>query len=196
MDVVSGWRGDAGIYRAVTDFAWSQHWLAGFAVVFGEYGVFLVVPAMLVLLWRARGAAALARAVWVPIAVAVALGFDTVLKALFAEVRPCRVVAGVHTLLPCDAPADYSFPSNHTVIAAAFAGAVLLIRRTWGAGATVFAVLVGASRVYLGAHYPHDVVAGLAVGLVVGLCGIAAHAWLVKLVERLPVGRRPAQPRN
>ncbi|WP_326566125.1 phosphatase PAP2 family protein [Amycolatopsis rhabdoformis] len=194
MNVVSDGPGDggmvdAGVYRAVTDFAQSQHWLAGSAVAFGEYGVFLVVPVMLALLWRARGAEALARAAWVPIAVAVALGFDTVLKSLFAEVRPCRVVSGVHPLLPCDVPTDYSFPSNHTVIAAAFAGAVLLIRRAWGVWATVFALLVGASRVYLGAHYPHDVLAGLAVGLAVGLCGIAAHAHLVRLVDRFVPAR-------
>ncbi|MFI5610700.1 phosphatase PAP2 family protein [Amycolatopsis sp. NPDC051903] len=177
---------DAGIYRAVTDFAWSQHWLAGFAVAFGEYGVFLVVPAVLALLWRARGApTALARAVWVPAAVALALGFDTVLKALFAEVRPCRVVPGVRTLLPCDAPTDYAFPSNHTALVAAFAGAVLLVRRSWGWWATAFALLIGVSRVYLGAHYPHDVLAGLVVGYGVGLCGVAVHRHLRRLAERI-----------
>ncbi|QRP50575.1 phosphatase PAP2 family protein [Amycolatopsis sp. FDAARGOS 1241] len=181
---------DAGIYRAVTDFAWSQHWLAGFAVAFGEYGVFLVVPAMLALLWRARGdATALARAGWVPLAVAVALGSDTVLKALFAEVRPCRVVPGVRTLLPCDAPTDYAFPSNHTVLVAAFAGALFFIRRAWGWWATAFALLIGVSRVYLGAHYPHDVLAGLAVGLGVGLCGVAVHRYLQRLAERILPGR-------
>ncbi|HWD01185.1 MAG TPA: phosphatase PAP2 family protein [Amycolatopsis sp.] len=181
---------DAGIYRAITDFAWSQHWLAGIAVAIGEYGVFLVAPVLLALLWHARrDADALARAAWVPIAVAVALGIDTVLKSAFAEIRPCRVVPGVHTLVPCDAPTDYAFPSNHTVFVAAFAGALLLIRRSWGWWATAFAVLIGFSRVYLGAHYPHDVLAGLVVGYAVGLSGVGVHRYLLRVTERIPLAR-------
>ncbi|WP_328610588.1 phosphatase PAP2 family protein [Amycolatopsis sp. NBC_00345] len=177
---------DAGLYKDVTDFAGSVGWLAGPVVAFSEYGVFLVVPVILALVWRARrrGAAELAAAVWVPVAVGVALVFDTVLKSAFAEVRPCRVVAGVHTLLPCDAPTDYAFPSNHTVIVAAFAAAVLLVNRRWGWWAVGFAVLVGISRVYIGAHYPHDVVAGFALGMAVGLLGLAVTPRLAKLVER------------
>ncbi|MGV9300637.1 MULTISPECIES: phosphatase PAP2 family protein [Amycolatopsis] len=178
---------DAGLYRDVTDFAWSQQWLAGIATTFSEYGVFLIVPVILALLWRARtrGAAALAAAAWVPIAIAVALAVDTVLKSVFAEVRPCRVVAGVHTLLPCDPPTDYAFPSNHTVIVAAFAVAVLLVNRKWGVWALVFAVLMGISRVYVGAHYPHDVLAGFVVGAGVALLGLVVREPLAKVAVRL-----------
>ncbi|MER6874866.1 phosphatase PAP2 family protein, partial [Amycolatopsis sp. NPDC000673] len=122
---------------------------------------------------------------WVPIAIAVALAVDTVLKSVFAEVRPCRVVAGVHTLLPCDPPTDYAFPSNHTVIVAAFAVAVLLVNRKWGVWALVFAVLMGISRVYVGAHYPHDVLAGFVVGAGVGLLGIVVREPLAKVAVRL-----------
>ncbi|HEY3711107.1 MAG TPA: phosphatase PAP2 family protein [Amycolatopsis sp.] len=181
---------DSGLYKDVTDFAGSVGWLAGPVVAFSEYGVFLIVPVILALVWRARtrGAAELAAALWVPVAVAVALAFDTVLKSAFAEVRPCRVVPGVHTLLPCDAPTDYAFPSNHTVIVAAFAGAMLLVNRRWGWWAAGFAVLVGISRVYIGAHYPHDVVAGFAIGMAVGLLGFAVVPRLAR--ARLLLMRR------
>ncbi|MFF0147722.1 undecaprenyl-diphosphatase [Amycolatopsis sulphurea] len=177
---------DAGIYRNVTDFAWAQHWLSGLGIAVAEYGVFLVVPVILALLWRARhhGADMLAVAVWVPLSMALAFVADTALKSLFAEVRPCRVVAGVHTLLPCDPPADYAFPSNHTVLVAAFAAAMFLVNRRWGRWAAVFAVVIGISRVYVGAHYPHDVLAGLVVGGVIGLLGTFARAPLAKLLER------------
>ncbi|WP_051792514.1 phosphatase PAP2 family protein [Amycolatopsis jejuensis] len=169
---------DAGLYRDITDFAWSQQWLAGIVTGFSEYGVFLVVPVILALVWRARGrgAAELVAALWVPAAIALALAVDTVLKQLFAEIRPCRVVPGVHTLLPCDPPTDYAFPSNHTVIVAAFAVALLLVHRKWGWWALFFAVLMGISRVYVGAHYPHDVLAGFAVGAGVALLGLAVRA--------------------
>jgi len=178
---------DAGLYRDITDFAWSQQWFAGIATAFSEYGVFLIVPVFLALLWRARtrGLAELAAIAWVPIAVALALVVDTVLKSAFAEVRPCRVVPDVHTLLPCDPPTDYAFPSNHTVIVAAFAVALLLVHRKWGIWALVFAVLMGISRVYVGAHYPHDVLAGFVVGAGVALLGLVVRAPLEKLAARL-----------
>ncbi|MDT8913043.1 phosphatase PAP2 family protein [Amycolatopsis sp. PS_44_ISF1] len=183
---------DSGLYEDVTDFAQSVGWLAGPAEVFSEYGVVLVAPVILALLWRARrrSAAELAAAVWVPVAIGVALVFDTVLKYAFAEVRPCRVVPGAHPLLPCDPPADYAFPSNHTVIAAAFAAAVLLVHRRWGWWSMAFAVLVAISRVYTGAHYPHDVVAGLAVGAGVGLLGLAVIPRLAELAGRFRDHRR------
>ncbi|WP_020664850.1 phosphatase PAP2 family protein [Amycolatopsis benzoatilytica] len=178
---------DAGLYRDITDFAWSQQWFAGIATTFTEYGVFLIVPVILALLWRARtrGPAELAAAAWVPIAVAVALIVDTVLKSAVAEVRPCRVVPNVHTLLPCDAPTDYAFPSNHTVIVASFAVALLLVHRKWGIWALVFAVLIGISRVYVGAHYPHDVLAGFVVGAAVASLGLLARVPLEKIAVRL-----------
>ncbi|GAA3583053.1 phosphatase PAP2 family protein [Amycolatopsis ultiminotia] len=177
---------DAGIYRAVTDFAAAQHWLAGVGIAVAEYGVFLVVPVVLALLWRARGrgAYALAAAVWVPLSMAVAFAVDTGLKSLFAEIRPCRVVAGVQPLLPCDGPTDYAFPSNHTVLAAAFATALFLLHHRWGWWAASFAVLIGVSRVYVGAHYPHDVLGAFAVGVAVGLLGVAVRPLLSRLLER------------
>ena len=91
----------------------------------------------------------------------------------------------------------YSFPSGHAVFAAAFFGAlaVLLGRWEWSARrpgllwatrlVLVLAVIcVGASRVYLGVHWPSDVIAGwLAGGLYVCI--------LVAGLDRIKVGRQP-----
>lgn len=176
---------DDSWYRAVTGFAQTLPWLSGPAVAFSEYAIFLIAPAFLAMGWwsRGRGDDTAARLLWVPCAVALAYGVNWVLKLTFAERRPCRVLGGVHTLLPCDAPNDYSFPSNHTVVVVAFAVSVLLVNRRWGLFATIFAVLVGFSRVYIGAHYPHDVLAGALVGTVVALAGIPLHRYLVPLAR-------------
>jgi undecaprenyl-diphosphatase len=95
---------------------------------------------------------------------------DTGLKVFFGRTRP----EAFFTYYP--APESFSFPSGHALFATCFFGglAVLLSQRLRGraAKALVWAValalivVIGASRVYLGVHYPTDVVAGYAVGIV------------------------------
>lgn len=176
---------DDGLYREITGLAQSLRWLAEPVTLFSEYAVFLVAPAILAIGWWAlrRGADALARAAWVPCAILLAFAVNSALKIAVAEPRPCRALPGVRILVPCDAPTDYAFPSNHTVIVAAFATAVFLVNRRWGGWAAIFATLMAASRVYIGAHYPHDVVAGAVVGVAVGAAGIFLHRHMVTLCE-------------
>ena len=72
---------------------------------------------------------------------------------------------------------DFSFPSGHT--GSSFAAAVVLFYRMpkkYGIPALVLAVLISLSRVYVGVHYPTDILAGALIG-----AGIAAT--LCKLVE-------------
>jgi undecaprenyl-diphosphatase len=185
---------DSGWYRDITDFAQSATWLAEPVIVFAEYGVFALGLVVAGLLWwaRRRESATLASVLWVPIAMVASYLIDLAVKNLFAETRPCRVVPGVHTLLPCDGPTDYAFPSNHTVIATAFAVSVFLVNRRWGMFAGVFAIMMAASRVYVGAHYPHDVLAGLILGGAVGACGVLARQPLTAAVDRYTQRRHPA----
>ncbi|MEO3974579.1 phosphatase PAP2 family protein [Streptomyces sp. CAU 1734] len=62
-------------------------------------------------------------------------------------------------------PFTTSFPSGHSASAAAFAAGVALESRGWGAVIAPVAVSVGFSRIYTGAHYPSDVLAGAALGV-------------------------------
>jgi undecaprenyl-diphosphatase len=94
---------------------------------------------------------------------------DTALKLLFARDRP----QAFFDYYP--APASYSFPSGHALFAVCFFGglAVLLTHRLNGRAiqaavwvvAVALILLIGASRVYLGVHYPTDVVGGYAMGV-------------------------------
>ncbi|QNS03257.1 bifunctional phosphatase PAP2/diacylglycerol kinase family protein [Streptomyces xanthii] len=84
-------------------------------------------------------------------------------------------------------PFTTSFPSGHSASAAAFATGVALESRGWGAVLAPVAFSVAASRVYTGAHFPGDVVAGAALG--VG----AAYALrgLVPTRDQLPSPGKP-----
>jgi undecaprenyl-diphosphatase len=81
-------------------------------------------------------------------------------------------------------PSSASFPSGHTL--AAFSTALVLPESAAGSAAALgFAASVAASRVHLGAHHASDVVAGAAVGTVLGLV-------LRRGLGRLLPDRRPA----
>jgi undecaprenyl-diphosphatase len=87
-----------------------------------------------------------------------------VLKPTFARARPCYQLEAVR-LVTERCGSDYGFPSNHAANSMASAVAIALaVRRRVAAWPFVIAVLVGASRVYLGVHFPFDVLAGFVVG--------------------------------
>jgi undecaprenyl-diphosphatase len=69
-----------------------------------------------------------------------------------------------------------SFPSGHAASAAAAACALLIVAPTFAPAWIGMALVMAASRVYVGAHYPSDVVAGVGLGVLVGLAPITLIA--------------------
>ncbi|MCI3244864.1 MULTISPECIES: phosphatase PAP2 family protein [Streptomyces] len=167
---------DGPAYTDVVDLArHSPSWLDDAVSAWSTYGLGLFAVLMVIGWWRSRrvGATASMTALAVPFVVFVAYGVNTGLKLLVREDRPCQSLH-VTPLEACPAPGDWSFPSNHAAIAAATAVALLFVSRRLGAVAVVAACAMAASRIWVGAHYPHDVVAGVAVGLLVALLVMAA----------------------
>ncbi|WP_369394015.1 phosphatase PAP2 family protein [Streptomyces sp. CG1] len=179
---------DGPLYRHVVDLArHSPAWLDGLVAVWSAYGLAVFALLMLVGWWRARraGADAAMTALAVPVAVLAAFAADSVLKLLVREDRPCRGL-GFRTLEACPARGDWSFPSNHTAIAFAAAVALYFVSRRLGVVAAVCAGAMGASRVWVGVHYPHDVAVGAALGAAVAFLAMTAVGRLPKdLPQRL-----------
>ncbi|MFI1508030.1 phosphatase PAP2 family protein [Streptomyces sp. NPDC020597] len=157
---------DGSAYTDVVDLAHrSPGWLDDVVAAWSTYGLAVFAALMAMAWWRARRVSATAAllALAVPVVVVAAYGVDAVLKLLVREERPCQSLR-VATLEACPAPGDWSFPSNHAAIAAAAAVALWFVSRRLGAVAAVAACAMAVSRVWVGAHYPHDVAAGVVVG--------------------------------
>lgn len=112
------------------------------------------------------------------------------MKPLVSRVRPWLVIEGFVNLVPEHDP--NSFPSGHTNAAFAFAAALCAARSPkWvRAAALCAAALMGFSRLYVGVHFPSDVLAGAVIGT---LCGLAG-AWIVKRAWERISRRFPKAP--
>jgi undecaprenyl-diphosphatase len=140
----------------------------------GEPWVVIPLGLLLALVMARRGRAYAA----ITLAVAPIGGqwLDQILKAIFHRARP-------DAFFGWPQPESYSFPSGHAMASTCFYGAVAAILaagaahkaayRAFGAG---MPLLIGFSRVYLGVHYPTDVLAGWAAGVV----------WLTFVLRSVP----------
>ena len=88
---------------------------------------------------------------------------NTVLKPLVDRTRPYYVLEYTPLIPPVGDP---SFPSGHTSASFAAATAIYAINKKWGIAAYLFAAVMGFSRLYLGVHFPTDVLFGAVVGMV------------------------------
>lgn len=108
---------------------------------------------------------------------------NILLKNLVARPRPYTQIEELVMLMPC--PADHSFPSGHTCASFAVAGSLLwTMDRRWNfirVPALILAIWMAFSRLYVGVHYPTDVLAAVIIGL--------AGSWLVNRFCQKPYDR-------
>jgi membrane-associated phospholipid phosphatase len=186
------------LFLRVNDFARTSTWLHAPATAYAKYGLVVFAALLLVAAWRRRSAPdrVLAAAVWAGLGTLLAVAVNQPVASLVAEARPYAAHPSVLVLV--DRTTDWSFPSDHSVMAGAAAVGLLLVSRRLGAVTAVAAVLMAATRVYVGAHYPHDVVAGLLLGgAVAGLGWVLLRrplTWAVHSLRTLPVIDRVLAP--
>jgi undecaprenyl-diphosphatase len=98
--------------------------------------------------------------------VVVAVAVAAVIGRLYFEPRP--FVSDSSTKLLINHSPDNSFPSDHASVAFAIAGAILVWRHRLGAGLLLIAMILSFARVYVGVHWPTDIMAAALIGLGVG----------------------------
>lgn len=96
---------------------------------------------------------------------------NLILKNIVARPRPYRMLENLTILIP--EPGEFSFPSGHT--SSSFAAGVvlyLMLPKKYGIPAMILAFLIGISRLYVGVHYPTDVLGGMVMGALLAVATV------------------------
>ena len=156
---------DANILLFIQDYVRTP-WLTPlmkFLSLIGELGAVRIVLTIILLIRKNTRRAGLV--VLISMAVTFVL-VSFMIKPAVHRVRPFNLYPAIQVLGVV--PSDYSFPSGHT--SNGFAAALVMLRmlpRRAGVPAVILAALIAFSRLYVGAHYPTDVIAGLLIALVI-----------------------------
>lgn len=193
--------------------ATAPDWVDRVVTVAGEYGLILALVLLTVWTWwrvrrtdcREEAAGAVAAVVWAPLAAGIALLVNIPIRGFVGRPSPAEQHRGIEELVAVRG--DFSFVSDHATLAMALAVGLFIAHRRAGLAGIALAVLLGFSRVYLGVHYPTDVIGGLALGTAVALLlspsprpssprspssSPARRRWAAWPGPRRAPGRRPA----
>lgn len=142
----------------------------------GDAGIFWILLTAVLLLFKKTRQAGLVSAL--------ALVFSLVinnlwLKNMVARTRPYEVMDSLRLMI--EQQHDFSFPSGHS--GASFASAFAcwkMLPRKWGIACLILAVLIAVSRLYVGVHYPSDVLGGIATGIFCGFLAWKVNEFLIR----------------
>lgn len=178
-------RFDAEAFRRLNNLAGMYPAIDAVGIFCARYLIVLMFVAALARLFFAakrpetRDFAALLGAADARAAIAGMLAFvgNWLFSLLIFRPRPFIALLGVHKLVPAPI-SPYSFPSSHSSIAFALAFGVLFVDIPFGLALLVCAAAIALGRVYVGVHYPLDVIAGILVGLFWALAVQFTGVWM------------------
>ena len=181
---------DWRLFHAIYDVSLHHHWVGSFFSGVEKASIPVMVIATVLLWvfarpggdrkWKLAAGSGL-------LAAALALVVNLVIHTIYNRPRPYESHPSLRH--PWSHSTDASFPSDHASASLAIAFAVLAFDATVGAVFLVAAVLIAVGRVFIGAHYPGDVLASFVVAVAVAFAAVRLArplvAALVRLVERL-----------
>ncbi len=163
---------DRSIYGWMNRLADRTAWAHGPFKLYAGAGIVLFAGLLLADYLDARHhdrVAEVAAAVWAGAAALVALELGQLIGKAIDRLRPYETISNAHVLVA--RTTDFSFPSDHATATGAVAVGLFLANRRWGVPAVVAAIAMAFTRVYVGVHYPSDVLGGLVLGGVVAAVG-------------------------
>jgi undecaprenyl-diphosphatase len=112
---------------------------------------------------------------------------EYLVKNAVARIRPCRSVEGIRLIMAC--PNSFSMPSGHAISSFAFAFPLYYLTKNYlPLAARLFPLLLASaiafSRVYLGVHYPTDVIVGAIFGVLIALALSRLYLDVWRIVEK------------
>ncbi|WAU85871.1 phosphatase PAP2 family protein [Streptomyces sp. Qhu-G9] len=173
----------------------APHWFDRVMEFVGEWGLLLVMVLLVLWCWwgvRRRGgedaASSVASLIWAPLAAAVAVLVNVPIRGFVERPRPFVDHEGLEVLI--GGKSDYSFVSDHSTLMMAMGVGLFVANRKFGLVGIGLALFGGFCRVYMGVHYPTDVIGGFALGTAVVLLlsplAMALLTPVVRAVERSP----------
>ena len=126
----------------------------------GDFGIFWILLTIVLLIPKKTRKAGLASALAIIIRTLIT---NVAIKNVVARIRPYEVIQELELMI--EKQKDFSFPSGHTCASFASAFAIYKCKevfpKKWRTAAMVLATLIALSRLYVGVHYPTDVLGGL-----------------------------------
>lgn len=178
-------------FDGVNQFARATPWLHGLITGYANYGVLLFAGLLVAGWWIARRSGEvrqMAAVACAAIATLLAVAINQPIVAGVHEARPYTSHPGI--LVLAHRSADFSFPSDHATMAGAVAVGLWFVSRRLGIIAAVAGLAMAFSRVYIAAHYPRDVLAGLILGGCIAAVVYVAGQRLVSRLIEAAVGTR------
>lgn len=158
---------DYDVFQLINQLAGQSGILDNLMIGLAKYGVLLMALPLLVLwFWGEDGDKAKKAALLSLLSMTVALLINQVIGHMYFRPRP---FAAHEVNLLLDRSSDPSFPSDHSALVFGIAWLILLKDRRIGIFALAIAVLVGISRIFVGLHYPGDVLGSMLIGLISAL---------------------------
>ncbi|GAA5039746.1 phosphatase PAP2 family protein [Actinopolymorpha pittospori] len=159
---------DESLFEKINHIAVVTPWLHGVVSGYANFAPVLFGLLLLAGWWTARRAGPperVAAAVLAGVSTLTAVALNQPIVTSIHEPRPYTTHPGI--LVLAHRSADFSFPSDHAVMAGAVMAGVWMVSRRLGILAGIAALSLAFARVYIAAHYPHDVAAGLLLGAAV-----------------------------
>ena len=175
------------LFDQINAVARATPWLHGVITAYAGYGVVVFALLLGAGWWVARRSGEprrVAAVVCAGAATLLAVGINQPIVTAVHEARPYTDHPAV--LVLATRSADFSFPSDHAVMAGAVAVGLVFVSRRLAALAAGAALVMAFARVYIAAHYPADVAVGLVLGAVVAVAVyLAAHRAITSAVAAL-----------